>query len=369
MRVVCILLTILTLVSCQSWQAGSESKSNSKEYLGLQYKTNWKEDPKNLSFMTFNVENLFDSKDDPGKNDETYLPLNKKQSKTHKKSCKALKNSRWRDQCLNWDWSKKVVTHKLKVISNVIKQVENGKGPDILVLQEIENLNILNQLNSQGLNYPTVVLIEGADKRGIDVALLSRLPLHGESQLHSIPFKGFGKKRVQDTRGILQVDLKLPDKKILTIFGVHFPAPYHPKKMREQAFMSLNRLKQKLPTGRLALAAGDFNIPKREDKKFNLVNNLTKKDWVVGHKVACKGCPGSTYYPPKNSWSFLDMILWSSSFDELNSSWKVLKDSFRVANKSPEQMTVHGAPHRYDMKTLKGVSDHWPLVVELRLKK
>ncbi len=364
MKCLVILCLTLFIVSCEFQGGGASDKKNTSEYLGLKYTHSWQTPKGAITFMTFNVENLFDTKDDKGKDDSTYQPLVAKSSKAHKKKCAGLSNARWKEQCLSWDWSKDIVNYKLGVLAETIKQVKNGEGPDVLVLQEVENLNILKQLNDRGLHYPTVVLIEGTDKRGIDVAVMSRLKQHKSAKLHSIPFKGFPRQRVQDTRGILQVDLKLPDNEMLSVFGVHFPAPFHPKEMRIQAFKRLNQLAANLPKGRLSIAAGDFNVPQREDRD-SYVTRLTDKYWVVGHKVACSGCPGSTYYEPKDSWSFLDMILWSRSFEVKASKWKVLKSSFRIVNKHKEQRHQTGAPKRFEISGPSGVSDHWPLAVDL----
>ena len=62
------------------------------------------QEPAVITLMTFNVENLFDTEDDPGKDDYTYLPLAQKQTDEHKKKCAGIAVDRWRDQCLNWDW-------------------------------------------------------------------------------------------------------------------------------------------------------------------------------------------------------------------------------------------------------------------------
>jgi endonuclease/exonuclease/phosphatase family metal-dependent hydrolase len=368
MRFFTALVLVFGLLGCKSKDIDSGT-TGASEKLGLAYKNSWIESGDHITFMTFNVENLFDTEDDAGKDDATFLPLTKKQSDGHKKNCATIKNDGWRDQCLNWDWSDKVVDHKLKVLSEAIAQVKNGKGPDILVLQEVENINILNRLNNSGLGYKTAILIDGADKRGIDVAILSRLPQFKTAQLHPIPFKGVAEDRVADTRGILQVDLKLPNDDIVSVFAVHFPAPFHPTEMREQAFDHLNRLQKNLPRGRLALAGGDFNVPHREDTEKDIVNGKTKDTWIVGHKVGCGTCPGTNYYAPLDSWSFLDMVMWSKNFEEPKSKWTVLKDSVRIYNSQPEQTTPQGGPNRYEYSGPSGVSDHWPLAVDLKLKK
>ena len=49
-----------------------------------------------VSIMTFNVENLFDNTDDPGKRDETYLPKETKTNQLHIEKCHQVKVRRWR---------------------------------------------------------------------------------------------------------------------------------------------------------------------------------------------------------------------------------------------------------------------------------
>ncbi len=109
-----------------------------------------------LSIMTFNVENLFDARHDVEKDDRIYLPRELKTNANHIESCQRIRVQRWRDQCLYWDWSDTIVDQKLKVVAEVIKQVDGGRGPDIVALQEVENISILERLREQhlaGLGY------------------------------------------------------------------------------------------------------------------------------------------------------------------------------------------------------------------------
>ena len=59
-----------------------------------------------LSIMTYNVENLFDTLDDEGKDDKAYLPLAQKQSKDHIESCNKVKVQKWRNECLFFETKK-----------------------------------------------------------------------------------------------------------------------------------------------------------------------------------------------------------------------------------------------------------------------
>lgn len=321
-----------------------------------------------FSLMTFNVENLFDTKHDSGKIDYTFLPLSKKKSKKHIKGCQKIKRKKWRDQCLYLDWSESVLKEKLERISKAIKQVGQGQGPDIIVFQEVENIKVLNRLKNkylEGLGYKEPVLVEGSDIRGIDIAFLSKFEGVGKPILHKIPFKGMGKKRRDDTRGILQQAFRLPNGEVFTGFGVHFPAPYHPHEFRIQAYKYLKLLKENLQEGSYSFAAGDFNTPKKEEKRNKIFDKYVKSDWVVTHEEGCKSCKGTNYYPPKKSWSFLDMILLSSNFEKPASTLK-LKKVF-IANDSEEQKDSRGYPNAFRIKKgkLYGLSDHWPVVVEI----
>ena len=240
-----------------------------------------------LTIMTFNVENLFDTTHDQGKNDETYLPKRQKQSKQHINKCNKINVNRWRDQCLHWDWSEAVVEQKLTVIGDAIKQVGDGEGPDIIAFQEVENERILERLRTEqlkGLGYQPSVLLEGSDIRGIDVAFLSKFPVTAP-KLHEIKFPASQRARVGDTRPILEATFQLPDGSLLTGFAVHFPAPFHPTEMRESAYTTLNKLLRQLPNERAVFAAGDFNTTREEDRDKRMLNRWVRIDWQVAHDL------------------------------------------------------------------------------------
>lgn len=317
---------------------------------------------RDVTLMTFNVENLFDTTDDPDRRDETYLPLQQKRSAEHRALCATVEVEVWRNQCLHWDWSPAVVDTKLERIAAAILQVNGGRGPDIIAFQEVENIAILERLRSEYLgaaNYRPAILIEGQDQRGIDVAFLSRLPVSGEPQLHAMRFREFPGSRVRDTRGILQADFQLPDGSILTGFAVHFPAPYHPFAMRELAYDFLNQLRANLPAERSFFAAGDFNTTSKEIAERDTLERKVRPSWQVVHEIGCETCRGTSYFAPDDSWSFLDMILFSSK------DWRVRPESVALANQTPEQMTGRNTPARFRLQDLSGVSDHWPLIATI----
>ena len=136
-----------------------------------------------VSVMTFNVENLFDNKDDPERVDETYIALKDKQTAKHLEGCNLIEVKSWRDSCLYLDWNDEVIDIKLQNLSTVIL----SEDVDIIGLQEVENIGMLERLYNRVKQngYVAYDLIEGQDERGIDLGIISKFPIK-KSILHRI---------------------------------------------------------------------------------------------------------------------------------------------------------------------------------------
>ena len=321
-----------------------------------------------VTVMTFNVENLFDNIDDPVKDDKAYLPLSAKQTAAHKSACNEIEVQRWRDECLNLDWNDDILDYKMSVIAATILQVNDGRGADIIAVQEIENLAVLEQLRTGYLasaGYLPAILIEGTDARGIDVAFLSRLPLAQPPRLHPLELPDFP-ERERDTRGVLQADFQLPDGSILTGFSVHFPAPFHPTGMRVAAYRHLNGLLAALPGDHHAFAAGDFNTTRSENVEKRLLDTWARPHWTLAHDIGCQDCNGTHYYARGDDWSFLDMILFTAARGGKTTA-QIRADSVQIANGIQAQVTPKGTPLRFDAGRRRGVSDHWPMLATIEL--
>ena len=326
------------------------------------------DDATRVTVMSMNAENLFDNIDDPNRDDKAYLPLAAKQGDAHVEACNEIPVEQWRNECLYLDWSDEAIRYKLGVLSTAIRQVNDGRGADIIAFQEIENLRILERLRNEylgDLGYLPAVLIEGRDVRGIDTAFLSKLPLAGEPVLHPFDVPDFP-ERAGDTRGVLQADFALPDGTILTGFAVHFPAPYHPTPMRELAYEHLQALRDDLPDEQLVFAAGDFNTTSIEDQRERMLSRFVRPYWTVAHDLGCGDCKGTYYYAPDDNWSFLDMILFSPARGEKTTS-HLRADSVAIANETPAQVATDGTPARHNSAARSGVSDHWPIVATIEV--
>jgi predicted extracellular nuclease len=108
--------------------------------------------PKPVARIAFwNVENFYDTINDPAVDDEEFLPKGKMK------------------------WTSERYTTKLEHLSKEILALGNGKGPDLLGMAEIENERVLVDLTTKtslAKQKYGIVHYDSHDKRGIDVALL-----------------------------------------------------------------------------------------------------------------------------------------------------------------------------------------------------
>jgi hypothetical protein len=73
----------------------------------------------------------------------------------------------FRQECLNLDWNEQVLAKKIANLASVIGRFEGG-GPDILVLEEVENQQILNRLRLAlpgAAAYVTAINLDGPQCR------------------------------------------------------------------------------------------------------------------------------------------------------------------------------------------------------------
>ncbi|MCB0349223.1 MAG: endonuclease/exonuclease/phosphatase family protein [Bdellovibrionales bacterium] len=326
--------------------------------------------PIEFTVMSYNVENLFDTLHDEGKADYAYLPLTVKRSMpSAMEYCRNERIPPYRAQCFNQDWNEDVLNTKIQNIAEVIKAYDKGQRPDILVVQEVENLNVLNMLNEQGgLGYQTVVLLEGDDQRGIDVGILSKYPLAGEPKIHYID-----KSRKIKTRGILEARFHIQDK-VVAVFANHWPSQSNPDELRS---LAAKKLLEVLPKAKadVRIAAGDFNTNKN-DNPHGINETLLKPKrglyFVETNPELKDGQPsGSHWYQGK--WEFLDrMFIDSKSAGNAEIDFSVHVKPFmlmdRILRDRRGNETVHQVPNRFNADESRGYSDHLPIVSYFKIK-
>lgn len=325
--------------------------------------------PGEISVMQFNVENLFDNIHDEGTEDYPFLPLNEKSKPAVKKFCSEIKSGYYKSECFEQDWSDENVKIKLSQVGKTIRFVDNGQGPDNLLLEEVENIRILNRLVQEelkDLGYQTVVLIEGPDVRGIDPAFISKFPMVGKPQLHIIPYKESNPEKLKyakRSRGILEVTVELPNKKPLTFLIGHFPSQSNPTDWRRQAVeFTTSLMKTYEAQGRAVIAGGDFNIIPEEERSSGYFAKTFSTAGKVSHLVGCSACEGTHNH--KGQWSFLDVLVFGNSLDK--ASVNLIVDSITVV-KAPHHIKRNGSPMAFRAENKQGVSDHFPLYTRLKM--
>jgi endonuclease/exonuclease/phosphatase family metal-dependent hydrolase len=110
----------------------------------------------------------------------------------------------------------------------------DGRLPDILCLQEVENMDAIRVLNERHLggHYKYQLLIDGYDPRNIDVALLSVFPIVDiRSHLDDTDKQG---KRIL-SRDCLEVTVRIGARSELTLFINHFKSKFVDPKLKAAA--------------------------------------------------------------------------------------------------------------------------------------
>lgn len=101
-------------------------------------------------------------------------------------------------------------------------------NPDVVGMVEVESLPTLKTFRDEYLadmGYTNVVLIEGNDTRGIDVAVMSRFPIVGTKSHKDVTFPVPGKAAPEKlSRDLLQTSIQLPTGYRFEFFVTHLKA-------------------------------------------------------------------------------------------------------------------------------------------------
>jgi endonuclease/exonuclease/phosphatase family metal-dependent hydrolase len=346
----------------------------------------WAQDQRRVTLMAYNVENLFDTEDNPAREgDNTYLPLSQKGTPEHAALCERNDPpGAFRQECLNLDWNEQVLAKKIANLATVIGRFEGG-GPDILVLEEVENQKILNRLRLAlpgAPAYVTAINLDDSPGRGINVAIMSKLPVAPDIPVVSTPIN-FPSDVTQDdgqpcssTRNLTAFTLQLPDGSPVTVFAVHMPAGGKAHPCRRFVADQLVQQMGTLPPSRMVVVAGDTNLNCGVNDQ-QTIRDILRLVLFVPDEVN-KGCraPGSNFFPSQG-WSFLDLIMTSRSLlgnDQGGAKWFADFGSFRTVITTPELQvqtdnTNRVSPLRFKPQGGTGASDHWPVAIDLIRRK
>ena len=300
---------------------------------------------------SWNIENLFDTIDDEGKEDEWFTP----------------------DSEINWTSEK--LANKVKNLAKVISYMNNSNGPDLLGIQEVEHeyllQMILDSLKSNK-NYK-IVHEESPDVRGIDNALIYN------SDLFELLRKEALTVNLEDgktTRQIIYAELKTNNESV-HVFVNHWPSRRNGLKETEgnrikAAQTLINKLKQiENFESSNVIIMGDFNdMP----ANISIKEILGAKDFDCGNispefsllNLAFNQFKkGNGTYKYKEHWNMLDQIIISKSLsdgkhiDYKCDTFEIIKPEFILQKDGKYAGT--SLPTFGGKKYLGGFSDHFAI--------
>lgn len=211
----------------------------------------------------------------------------------------------------------KLVKEKKEADRSLIANRILSMNPDVLAVQEVEDKDTLDRFVHEYLNdrYPHRVVVDGNDKRLIDVGVMSKLPLGGITSWQHFVHPFVPNEKVF-SRDLLQAEIMSPDRsKILfTLFVTHSKSKYVDWRLkgakREQQKQKDNQLRKRQSEAIVQIVrktaanspyvmAGDLNdvpesdplspllAPGNELGLMNLAEQLPPQDrWTVRHKEA-----------------------------------------------------------------------------------
>ena len=286
-----------------------------------------------FKIVSYNVENLFDTKHDSLYNDFSFLPTG------------------------IYRWTPYKYYNKIEQISRVIANIGQWDYPALVALCEIENKNCLQDLTRRLLHAQySFIHFDCEDKRGIDVALLYRPQVFQIIDSVAIP------TNLEDkSRDILYVSGITNSDDTLHIFVCHLPSMRGGKSTSDWKRTQVKRIIQTHIDHILnhnhhahIIVMGDMNSEPTNDLKglHNCMIQFNKNNQGT--------------YKYKGIWSCLDQFYISSSLLNKNTcyiynpNW-ILQTDNKYLGKKPKR-SLNGL--RFDKN---GYSDHLPIIIDIVL--
>lgn len=301
----------------------------------------------------YNVENLFDTINDPQKDDEEFLPISESK----------------------WDTEKYLL--KLKNLAQVLQAMQL---PDVIGLVEVENdavlLDLAKQKSIKKAKYKPI-WIEGPDNRSIDVALLYKPKTFKPRTIHA-----YGINDVQNTnfktRDILVVSGQVK-KQTLHIIVNHWPSRRGGNESASKRFLAANVAKRAvdsilaIDSKASIVMVGDFNDEPKDSSVYHILGAQKMGSSALVNLMLQARFEKKGTHSYRNEWSMLDQIIVSDAMLQVNSP---IFTSFEAAQifTAPFMLETNpkyvGQPLRtfVGKKYLGGYSDHLPVFVDLKIR-
>jgi len=289
----------------------------------------------------------------------------------------------------NGDWNNDLFNRKAAALSEVISASAAG-GPDIVLLQEVENENALSLLNDGYLkfsDYKYSVFLP-TENSAVGCGVLSRLPILSVKN-HSVNFRGMAAGR-----NISEIDFDIGDIEAgLKVFLNHWKSKLGGAAETEASRIASAGLLNSLISRALAdqadllvVAAGDFNESHDEYGRvgreyMTAIMPFSEEDFgpdsgllrYPDAPAEMSGAGGGLLYNPwtgaemdgsyfyDGSWETIDQFfLNAAAFDGRGLEFAGFSTVTLEFN-----MRTDGTPLRWQSSTGDGCSDHFPVLLEL----
>ncbi len=303
----------------------------------------------------YNVQNLFDTENDPHARDEEFLPS----GSAH--------------------WTLDRYNTKLQHLAKCISQLGDQDGPEIIGLCEVENKKVLEDLTAQKelKGKYKIVHYDSPDNRGIDVALLYKSAQYKLLSSHSFRISKY-KEITLETRDVLFCRFS-KDKDTFMVLVNHWNSRRGGEDKTQEKRIALasfvkqysDSLQKKHPHD-LLMIMGDFN-DEPEDKSITEIlkakhtsDGLQLKElYDPFYKPSIAG-EGSHQY--NREWLMYDQVI-VNQVAVKNKGWHYQEGSAQVYH--PDWLHYQNDPRKGPYKTYQGnqyfggYSDHFPVYVKL----
>lgn len=310
----------------------------------------------------YNVENLFDTKDDLEKKDDEFLPQGAK----------------------HYSWKK--YKKKSNMLAKTMIATGGWQPTDVICLAEVENRYVLEGLTKfsplKKYNY-SIIHKESPDKRGIDVAVLyqkDKIKILDYQYINvTFPFD-----TGRTTRDILYVTGELKNGAKLHIFANHWPSRWgghiatEPKRKYVASLVKakVDSILKSDPNANIVVT-GDLN-DEPEDKsiletlkaKHDFKNIQSGELYNLMSKIEGKG--GTHSFAGK--WGILDHFIVSGNILLGNSKLKIKGEKAQIFD-APFLLTENSVGTKVPFRTYQGpkyvggFSDHLPILIDILLLK
>jgi hypothetical protein len=312
--------------------------------------------------MFYNLENLFDTRNDSLKLDDEFLP----QGDRH--------------------WTPTRFYTKLTRISKVITNTGNWEPPAVIGMCEVENRDVLEKLiwhpPLRNWKY-NIIHKESPDERGIDVAVLYRPEVFNPLSYRYFPPVPEGEK-APATREILYVCGILDQADTIHLFFNHWPSRYSGlMETRQNREIAAQRLKsevdilQKKFIKPLIIIMGDFNDQPNDESILNHLHAGASRSgnqdalFNISYQWFSKG-KGTLKF--QSQWNIFDQIIVSEAVLDSTGNLFAHEEDARILDASfllerDETYTGMKLNRTYNGFSYHGgYSDHLPVLLMLRKK-